>query len=99
MNHPGDAKFFDLCSGFWRHAYRPLPAQTGADKDHGRQREKDIRSKGKADARQEVGTDGHHGTQGLGCQQCKAPFTAAPVCAGQRAPRRMLAGGPKGTTH
>ncbi len=26
-------------------------------------------------------------------------FTAAPVCARQRAPRRMLAGGPKGRTH
>jgi hypothetical protein len=50
-------------TGFWRHVYRSLPAQTGANKHHGRQREKDIHSKGKADARQEVGTDGHHGTQ------------------------------------
>jgi hypothetical protein len=31
---------------------------------------------------------------GAGCA-----FTAAPVCARQRAPRRMLAGGPKGRTH
>jgi site-specific DNA recombinase len=29
----------------------------------------------------------------------QSAFTAAPVCARQRAPRRMLAGGPKGRTH
>src|SRR5260370_29720680 len=29
----------------------------------------------------------------------QSAFTAAPVCTRQRAPRRMLAGGPKGRTH
>ncbi len=29
----------------------------------------------------------------------KSAFTAAPVCARQRVPRRMLAGGPKERTH
>jgi hypothetical protein len=33
------------------------------------------------------------------CASSPSAFTAAPVCARQRAPRRMLAGGPKGRTH
>jgi hypothetical protein len=32
-------------------------------------------------------------------QRCSRPTTAAPVCARQRAPRRMLAGGPNGRIH
>jgi len=61
----------------------PLPAQTGTNKDHGRQREKDIRSKGKADARQEVGTDGHHGTQDWDANSDRDPLTGCHKASGK----------------
>jgi hypothetical protein len=70
-------------SSFWRHAYRPLPAQTGANKDHGRQRKKDIRSKGEADARQEVGTDGHPGTQDWDANGDRDPLTGGHKASGK----------------
>src|ERR1700759_4292224 len=60
-----------------------MQVQTRADKDHGRQRENDIRSKCKTDARQEVGTDGHHGTQGRDANSDRDPLTGGHKASGK----------------
>ena len=49
--------------GAWKLGAKSQPLQPGDEYGHDRQRQKDIHDEGNVDAGQQVGTEGHHGTE------------------------------------